>query len=104
MLWLVPLSGGRLQALTVDVLATVWVTDGLPAGPDGAQQSLASVSVRDGYAYFGTASADWIDSSDGYLLCVRISDGKSCGSTRMKTARAITGWHGVLGRLWRYRG
>ena len=73
---LVPLSGGRLQALTVDVLATVWVTDGLPAGPDGAQQSLASVSVRDGYAYFGTASADWIDSSDGYLLCVRISDGK----------------------------
>ena len=73
---LVPLSGGRLQALTVDVLATVWVTDGLPAGPDGAQQSLASVSVRDGYAYFGTASATSADSSDGYLLCVRISDGK----------------------------
>ena len=24
---LVPLSGGRLQALTVDALATVWVTD-----------------------------------------------------------------------------
>lgn len=73
---LVPLSGGRLQALTVDALATVWVTDELPAGPDGAQQSLASVTVRDGYAYFGTASAGWTDSSDGYLLCVRISDGK----------------------------
>ena len=73
---LVPLSGGRLQALTVDALATVWVTDELPAGPDGAQQSLASVTVRDGYAYFGTASASWTDSSDGYLLCVRISDGK----------------------------
>lgn len=58
------------------MLATVWVTDGLPAGPDGAQQSLASVSVRDGYAYFGTASATSADSSDGYLLCVRISDGK----------------------------
>ena len=73
---LVPLSGGRLQALTVDALATVWVTDELPAGPDGAQQSLASVTVRDGYAYFGTASASWTDSSDGYLLCVRIADGK----------------------------
>ena len=73
---LVPLSGGRLQALTVDALATVWVTDELPAGPDGAQQSLASITVRDGYAYFGTASAGWADSSDGYLLCVRISDGK----------------------------
>ena len=73
---LVPLSGGRLQALTVDALATVWVTDELPAGPDGAQQSLASITVRDGYAYFGTASAGWTDSSDGYLLCVRISDGK----------------------------
>lgn len=73
---LVPLSGGRLQALTVDALATVWVTDELPAGPDGTQQSLASVTVRDGYAYFGTASANWTDSSDGYLLCVRISDGK----------------------------
>lgn len=73
---LVPLSSGRLQALTVDTLATVWVTDELPAGPDGAQQSLASITVRDGYAYFGTASASWSDSSDGYLLCVRISDGK----------------------------
>ena len=73
---LVPLSSGRLQALTVDALATVWVTDELPAGPDGAQQSLASVTVRDGYAYFGTASASWTDSSDGYLLCVRIADGK----------------------------
>ena len=73
---LVPLSGGRLQALTVDALATVWVTDELPAGPDGTQQSLASVTVRDGYAYFGTASANWTDSSDGYLLCARISDGK----------------------------
>ena len=73
---LVPLSGGRLQALTVDALATVWVTDELPAGPDGAQQSLASVTVRDGYAYFGTASASWTDSSGGYLLRVRITDGK----------------------------
>ena len=73
---LVPLSSGRLQALTVDALATVWVTDELPAGPDGAQQSLASITVRDGFAYFGTASASWSDSSDGYLLCVRISDGK----------------------------
>lgn len=100
---LVPLSGGRLQALTVDVLATVWVTDGLPAGPDGAQQSLASVSVRDGYAYFGTASADWIDSSDGYLLCVRISDGKVMWQHKNENSKgyywagmAFSGDYGVI--------
>ena len=73
---LVPLSGGRLQALTVDALATVWVTDELPAGPNGPQQSLASITVRDGYAYFGSADADWSNSYGGYLLCVRLSDGK----------------------------
>ena len=100
---LVPLSGGRLQALTVDVLATVWVTDGLPAGPDGAQQSLASVSVRDGYAYFGTASVDWIDSSDGYLLCVRISDGKVMWQHKNENSKgyywagmAFSGDYGVI--------
>ena len=100
---LVPLSGGRLQALTVDALATVWVTDELPAGPDGAQQSLASVTVRDGYAYFGTASAGWADSSDGYLLCVRISDGKVMWQHRNENSKgyywaglAFSGNYGVI--------
>ena len=100
---LVPLSSGRLQALTVDALATVWVTDELPAGPDGTQQSLASVTVRDGYAYFGTASASWTDSSDGYLLCVRISDGKVMWQHKNENSKgyywaglAFSGNYGVI--------
>lgn len=100
---LVPLSSGRLQALTVDALATVWVTDELPAGPDGAQQSLASITVRDGFAYFGTASAGWSDSSDGYLLCVRISDGKVMWQHKNENSKgyywaglAFSGNYGVI--------
>ena len=73
---LVPLSSGRLQALTVDTLTTKWVTDALPSGTQGNQQSLSSVTVRDGYAYFGSADADWSNSYGGYLLCVRLSDGQ----------------------------
>ena len=100
---LVPLSSGRLQALTVDTLATVWVTDELPAGPDGAQQSLASITVRDGFAYFGTASASWSDSSDGHLLCVRISDGKVMWQHKNENSKgyywaglAFSGNYGVI--------
>ena len=100
---LVSLSSGRLQALTVDALATVWVTDELPAGPDGAQQSLASITVRDGFAYFGTASASWSDSSDGYLLCVRISDGKVMWQHKNENSKgyywaglAFSGNYGVI--------
>ena len=100
---LVPLSSGRLQALTVDALATVWVSDELPAGPDGAQQSLASITVRDGFAYFGTASASWSDSSDGYLLCVRISDGKVMWQHKNENSKgyywaglAFSGNYGVI--------
>ena len=73
---LVPLSSGRLQALTVDTLSTKWVTDALPNGTQGNQQSISSVTVRDGYAYFGSADADWSNSYGGYLLCVRLTDGQ----------------------------
>ena len=73
---LVPLSSGRLQALTVDTLTTKWVTDALPNGTQGKQQSLSSVTVRDGYAYFGSTDADWSNSYGGYLLCVRLTDGQ----------------------------
>ncbi|WP_444327915.1 InlB B-repeat-containing protein, partial [Paratractidigestivibacter sp.] len=73
---LVPLSSGRLQALTVDSLTTKWVTDALPDGTKSSQQSLSSVTVRDGYAYFGSADADRLNSYGGYLLCVRLSDGQ----------------------------
>lgn len=73
---IVPLSSGRLQALTADTLTTRWVTDPLPRGTKGEQQSISSVTVRGGFAYFGAVDADWSDSYGGYLLCVRISDGK----------------------------
>lgn len=72
---LVPLSEGRLQALTADTLATVWVTDALPAGGAGAQQSQTAVTVHDGYAYFGTVSATSSTSYGGYLVCVNLANG-----------------------------
>lgn len=100
---LVPLSSGRLQALTVDALTTVWVTDELPAGPNGPQQSLSSVTVRDGYAYFGSADADWSNSYGGYLLCVRLSDGKVMWNKANQNSvgyywsgMAFTGGYGVI--------
>ena len=100
---LVPLSSGRLQALTVDALATVWVTDELPAGPKGPQQSLSSVTVRDGYAFFGSADADWSNSYGGYLLCVRLSDGKVMWQHKNENSKgyywaglAFSGNYGVI--------
>lgn len=73
---IVPLSGGRLQAIAADSLATKWVTEALPAGGHGTPQSLSSLTMRDGYVYFGTAEADYSSSYAGNLLCVRLSDGK----------------------------
>ena len=72
----VPLHGGRLQALTADTLATVWLTDALPAdAKNGDQQALSTLTVHDGSVYFGTAAADWTSSTSGYLRRVSISDG-----------------------------
>ena len=100
---LVPLSSGRLQALTVDTLTTKWVTDALPDGTKGSQQSLSSVTVRDGYAYFGSADADWSKSYGGYLLCVRLSDGKVMWNKANQNSvgyywsgMAFTGGYGVI--------
>ena len=100
---LVPLSSGRLQALTVDTLTTKWVTDALPRGTQGNQQSLSSVTVRDGYAYFGSTDADWSNSYGGYLLCVRLTDGqvmwnKANGNSvgYYWSGMAFTGSYGVI--------
>lgn len=100
---LVPLSSGRLQALTVDTLTTKWVTDALPDGTQGKQQSLSSVTVRDGYAYFGSADADWSNSYGGYLLCVRLSDGQVMWNKANQNSAgyywsgmAFTGGYGVI--------
>lgn len=100
---LVPLSSGRLQALTVDTLTTKWVTDALPDGTIGKQQSLSSVTVRDGYAYFGSTDADWSNSYGGYLLCVRLSDGQVMWNKANQNSvgyywsgMAFTGGYGVI--------
>lgn len=77
---LVPLHGGRIQALTADTLTTVWVSAALPtstsaSGKAVSQQSLSSITVRDGKAYFSTAAADGGDTCGGYVACVSLADG-----------------------------
>ena len=80
----VPLSGGRLQALTADKLVTKWVTEALEpvivksqSGKDLTydQQALTTLTVRAGYVYFGTAAADWNGTYGGWLACVNLSNG-----------------------------
>lgn len=73
----VPLDGGRLQALTADELITVWMTPAVDdIGSTGTQQSLSTLTVGDGCLYYGTAAASWSGSSlSGYLMCVSLEDG-----------------------------
>lgn len=85
-----PLSGGRLQAFTADALVCVWLTGELPGTVQGgAQQSLGTLTVRDGYAYLATASADWTSSYGGYLLCVNIAN----GAVRWQVENAQAGYY-----------
>lgn len=72
---LVPLSGGRLQALAADSLETVWITESLPEHEGLAHQSLSTLVESDGYVYFGTACADWTTSYYGLFLCVEAATG-----------------------------
>lgn len=87
----VPLSGGRLQALTADALTTVWLTAELDAiGSTGTQQSLTSLLVRDDCVYYGTTAAAFSGSSlSGYFLCVSLED----GSVRWSTSNGSTGYY-----------
>lgn len=73
---IVPLSGGRLQALTADRLVTLWMTPALSACAQGDQQSLTTLTIGDGCVYFGTAVADWSVTYGGSLVCVDIQTGK----------------------------
>lgn len=73
---IVPLSGGRLQALTADRLVTLWMTPALSATAQGDQQSLSTLTLGDGCVYFGTAVADWSVTYGGSLVCVDIQTGK----------------------------
>jgi hypothetical protein len=77
---LVPLHGGRIQALTADTLTTVWVSETLPTSTSSSgkavdQQLLSSITVRDGKAYFSTVAPDGSDSCGGYVACVSLEDG-----------------------------
>lgn len=73
---IVPLSGGRLQALTADRLATLWMTPALSATEQGDQQSLSTLTLGDGCVYFGTAVADWSTTYGGNFVCVDVQTGK----------------------------
>ena len=64
----VPLHDGRLQVLRADTLVTVALTDVLAEG----QQSLSSIAVAGGYAYFGTTSAV---GDVGAFFCVNLRTG-----------------------------
>ena len=74
---IVPLSNGRLQALTADHLITTWMTpELLPNAQGGAHQSLTTLTLGDGCVYYGTASADWNASYGGFLRCIDVQTGK----------------------------
>ncbi|WP_130813085.1 DUF4430 domain-containing protein [Olsenella sp. Marseille-P4559] len=77
---LVPLHNGRIQALTADKLTTVWISEALPAstsssGASVEQQTLSSITVHDGHAYFSTVAPEGADSCGGYVACVSLKDG-----------------------------
>lgn len=75
----VPLHGGRLQALTADTLTTVWLTEPLPkddsAGHSLDQQSLGTLLVHDDCVIAGTSDGLSDGSGAGFLSCVSLDDG-----------------------------
>ena len=66
----IPLSNGRLQAVDMLDMISLWVTDPLPAYNGMEQQSLSSVSSYDGQVFFGTAAASWTGSYFGTFMAV----------------------------------
>ena len=96
---IVPLHGGRLQALASDSLKTVWVTNALPdsvtaAGDGVAQQPISTLTVSGGYVYFGTAAATFSGGTvGGYLGCVNVRT----GAVRWMSGNSGTGyyWSGI---------
>ena len=68
-LLLVPLSGGRLQAISASAHKTLWVTDALPADGTVPQQSLSSLTVAHGAVFWATCTPDGVGGSTGGYLC-----------------------------------
>ena len=84
---IVPLSGGRLQALTADALKTVWLTAALPGTSQGGdQQSLTRLTISEGNVYYGTASADWSTAYGGFFRCVELATGRVMWSFEDETS------------------
>ena len=74
---LVPLEGGRVQAITADKLVTVWLSDEVPelpgwAGSLAPQQNSSTIITHGGYAYLGTTDGL---GSGGNLLCLSLETG-----------------------------
>lgn len=70
---IVPLDGGAVQALTVDALTTVWVTDSV----SGIAQSNSQLTVDGNYLYVGTADVDYGKGTynNGHLTRINILTG-----------------------------
>lgn len=97
---IVPLSGGRLQALsatpTVDgILPTVWMTEKLPATESqwgtSEQQSLCTLTLDGDCLYYGTTDAG--DPGVGYLVCIDVATGAVKWKNESKDAGFY--WSGV---------
>lgn len=72
----VPLHGGRVQALTADSLTTVWLTSALPTQNDAVQQPISTPLVHNGYYYLGTTAPSFRGSSlGGNLLAINLATG-----------------------------
>ena len=71
---MVPLSGGSVQALTVDKLKTVWMTSAVSA----KAQASSSLTVDGDYLYIGTADGtnDIAKFVNGFVVCIDIQSGK----------------------------
>ena len=71
---MVPLSGGSVQALTVDKLKTVWMTSAVSA----EAQSSSSLTVDGDCLYIGTADGtrDITKFVNGFVVCIDIQSGK----------------------------
>lgn len=70
---IVPLDGGAVQALTVDTLTTVWVTDSVSK----SAQSNSQLTVDGNYLYVGTVDVDFGTSTynNGHLTRINILTG-----------------------------
>ena len=74
---LVPLSQGRIQAVSVASGDTLWVSEALPQIAGVQQQSLSSLTVHDSALWFGTCAPDPSSNQTfgGYLVALNLENG-----------------------------